>query len=75
MFSVVQIMDDNTYGPEIAFVADVNDALDIQNTKYDDEGIVSDVMQLVNLKDMYGVEVEGKAWKIVSEMHMIGEVA
>jgi hypothetical protein len=75
MFSVVQVMDDNTYGEEIAFEANREDALDIQATKHDDEGIVSDVLELKTLKDMYGVDVEGKAWVMVSEMSIAQEVA
>lgn len=70
MFSVVQIMDDGTYGPEVAYEANRQDALDIQRTKDEDEGIRTDVMELKDLKDVYGVAVEGKAWIVISEMEL-----
>lgn len=75
MFSVVQIMDDNTYGEEISFEANRDDALDVQRTKWEEEGIASDVLELVNLRDKYGVETDNKAWIMVSEMSITEEVA
>lgn len=70
MFSVVEIMDDNTYGEEFYYGSDRSDAMYMQRSKLEDEGIRTDVLERKKLSDMYGVPVEGYAWVMVSEMEL-----
>lgn len=61
MFVVVEVKDDE-FGQEYARVDNIEDAELAAETAYIEEGMVTEILKLVNLKDVYGVETDRKAW-------------
>lgn len=61
MYSVVEI-EDGIYGEEYDRTDKLDDAEMSASLAYIEEGLETEILKLVSLRDVYGVETDAKAW-------------
>lgn len=72
MYSVVEVTQEGEYGEEYATSHSLDGAWEAQNHADAEEGMHTEILKKMPLKDVYGIETDEYAWIPVEVLEKLG---